>query len=269
MIAPLDLPGLPYHRLMVLSRRLEGVIRELIERRRATAPSRDVLSRLAKQGDELTEDDLIGETAFLFMAGHATTASALTWTVLLLCAHPVVQEALLDELHDVLGGHAPEVAQLGELGLVERVIKESLRLLPPVMWWGRVSTGPFELGGHQLGAGTNVMYSAYITHRLPELYPRPRSFLPERWLTATPGPYEYLPFSGGPRMCLGSGFATLEMKLVLAVLLQRWRLALKAGARVDRGGLMVSQPKRGLPVVLGGTGKTEIRGSIRELVDVE
>lgn len=273
---PLNLPGLPYHRLQVLSGRLEEAIRDIIARRRAGGTDHnDVLSRLTKANDDgtvLTDDELVGQTAFLFMAGHATTASALTWTLLLLCAAPSVLQDLLDELDGALHGTAPDLAQLAGLELLDRVIKESMRLLPPVMWWSRVSTAPVALGPYRLLAGTHVIYSSYITHRLPELYPRPRRFLPERWLTNSPGPYEYLPFSAGPRMCLGSGFAMLEMKIVLATLLQRWGLTLRAGRRVDLGGLMVSQPKRGLPVTLGRPTdpikKIEIYGNIRAIVDL-
>ena len=274
---PLDVPGLPYHRLLVQSRRLEDAIKNIIARRRAgAADNNDVLSCLASandyDGSVLTDDELVGQTAFLFMAGHATTASALTWTLLLLCATPGVLRDVLDELDGVLHGKAPSSAQLANLDLLERVIKESMRLLPPVMWWSRVSTAPVDIGPYRVPAGAHVIYSSYITHRIPELYPRPHKFLPERWLTNNPGPYEYLPFSAGPRMCLGAGFAMLEMKIVLAILLQRWGLMLRTGSRVDIGGLMVSYPKGGLRVALGRptvpTKKIEIRGNLRTIVDL-
>jgi cytochrome P450 len=275
---PVDLPGLPYHRLQVLSGRLEEAVRGLIRQRRADPSSaRDVLGRLTQADDEqgarFTDDELVGQTAFLFMAGHATTASALTWTLLLLCAHPEVSRDLADELGGVLGGAVPDAEKLTALPLLDRVVRESLRLLPPVMWWGKVSTRAFDLGPHQLAAGTQVIFSPYITHRLPELYPDPDDFRPDRWLTLEPGPYEYLPFSAGPRSCLGFGFATMEMKLVLAVLLQKWRPELRTGIKIDCGGLMVSQPKNGLPVTLAGprgqAPDIEVRGNIRELVRLD
>jgi cytochrome P450 len=275
---PVDLPGLPYHRLQVLSERLEKEVRGLIGQRRADpGGTRDVLGRLTRADDEhgtrFTDDELVGQTAFLFMAGHATTASALTWTLLLLCAHPTVLRDLVDELTGVLGGAAPDAEKLSALPLLDRVIRESLRLLPPVMWWGKVSTGPFDLGPYRLAAGTQVIFSPYITHRLPELYPDPDKFRHDRWLTLDPGPYEYLPFSAGPRACLGSGFAIMEMKLVLAILLQRWRPQLRSGTRIDQGGLMVSQPKNGLPVALalpsGRAPDIELRGNICRLFRLE
>jgi cytochrome P450 len=274
---PLDLPGLPYHRLQVLSERLEGAVREIIARRReAAAGGSDVLSRLIQASDEdgagLTDDELVGQTTFLFMAGHATTASALSWTLFLLGTNPAVLDDLLDELAGALHGAAPGVSGLAALPLLERVVRESLRLLPPVMWWSKVSAAPCEFGPYRLAEGAHVVFSPYITHRLPELYPQPNSFRPERWLTCQPGPNEYLPFSAGPRMCLGSGLAMLEMRLVLAVLLQRWRPVLRPGCRVDLGGLMVSQPKHGLPMTLarpaGRVPGVEVRGNIRDLVDL-
>lgn len=272
---PVDFPGLPYHRLQVLSRVLERQVRDLIEQRRASGGGTDVLSRMTggvEDGAAFTDDELIGQTAFLFMAGHATTASALAWTVLLLCCHPEVMTGVADELAGVLHGEPPTAGRLAELPLLDRVVKESLRLLPPVMWWGKMSTAPFELGGYQLPAGATVAFSPYITHRLPDIYPAPDRFLPDRWLTCDPGPYEYLPFSAGPRTCLGAGFATMEMKLVLATMLQQWWPRLPAGVRVDQGGLMVSQPKRGLPVILQPPGepvpRPEVRGAIHRIVDL-
>lgn len=258
MALPLDLPGLPYHRLQVLSARLERVVRDIIRRRReGPAGGRDVLARLAHADDDgvrLSDEELVGQTAFLFMAGHATTAAALTWTLLLLATHPAV---LGDEPDDAL---------------LNRVIKESLRLLPPVTWWGKVSTSPFDLGPYRLDAGTTVVFSPYITHRLPGIYPEPDRFRPDRWLTCDPSPYEYLPFSAGARGCLGAGFAMLEMRIVLSMILRRWRPQLRPGARVDRGGLMVSQPRRGLPVTLVPVGgrrlPVSLRGDVRALLDL-
>lgn len=273
---PLDVPGLPYHRLQVLSGQLEGAVRKIIARRRAgAAGGNDVLSRLTKASDEdggLTDDELVGQTTFLFMAGHATTASALSWTLFLLGTNPAVLNDLLDELAGTGYGVVPEVSEFAALPLLERVVKESLRLLPPVMWWSKVSTAPCELGPYRLAAGTHVVFSPYITHRRPELYPQPNSFQPDRWLTCRPGPNEFLPFSAGPRMCLGAGFAMLEMKVVLTILLQRWRPVLRPGCRVDLGGLMVSQPKHGLPMTLvrptGRAPGVAVRGNIRDLVNL-
>jgi cytochrome P450 len=277
MALPVDVPGLPYHRLQILSDQLDRAVRAMIEARRGgTGDGRDVLSRLTAANDDdgtrLTDDELIGQTAFLFMAGHATTASALTWTLFLLGTHPGVQRDVVDELTGALHGATPDVSQLAALPLLDRVIRESLRLLPPVMWWSKVCAAGCELGPYELEPGTHVVFSSYITHRLPELYPQPAAFRPERWLTCDPSPYEYLPFSAGPRSCLGAGFATMEMKIVLATVLQQWQPRLPHRVRVDRGGLMVSQPKGGLPARLarpdGRAPGIEVAGSIRSLVEL-
>lgn len=277
MVLPLNLPGFPYHRLLALSEELEAVIRRLIERKRGGGPNAtDVLSTLMQTHDEdnhwLTDDELIGQINFLFMAGHATTASALTWTLFLLAQHPAAMAAVLRENQEQLRGETPALEQLEQLVYLEAVIKETMRLVPPVLWWGRVSTEPFKLGPYELPAGVFVIHSAYITHRLASHYPESDRFLPERWLKISPGPYQYLPFSAGPRMCLGSTFAMIEMKLVLSMLLQRFRLSLPAKTRVDLSGIMLSAPRGGLPVLVHQqdfkTSRSEIHGNIEGLINL-
>jgi cytochrome P450 len=225
-----------------------------------------------EDGTRLTDDELVGQTNFLFMAGHATTTSALTWTLFLISQHPHVAAALEDELAGTLRGRPPTVEDLQTLPLLEATIKESLRLLPPVLWWSRISTAPCTLGPYPLPPGARVVYSAYITHRIASLYPRPERFLPERWLEDDAGPFDYIPFSAGPRMCLGASFSMIEMKLILATLLPRFRLAPLPGSRVDHGGLMLSIPKPGLPMLLHRQDrrftKTPVRGSIHTVVDL-
>jgi cytochrome P450 len=278
LLLPLDLPPLPYHRLLRLSDRLEGEIGALIARKRAGGEDQgDMLSKLIETHDEdgvrMTYEELIGQTTALFVAGHDITARALTWTLFLLSQHPPILSDLLDELGGQLHGAAPRSDQLGDFPLLEAVIKESMRLLPPVTWWSRVSQAPAPLGPYTLPAGARVIVSHAVTHRLPDLYPRPDRFLPERWFGLTPGPYEYIPFSAGPRACPGAASAMMEMKLVLAAVVQRFRLDLPPGSRVDCGGLMLSAPRRGLPMDLGDRDrrcqKTAVSGNIRALVDLD
>jgi cytochrome P450 len=274
---PLNLPGLPYRRLLAVSEQLEKVIRDLIERKRnGDADSRDVLSMLVRAHDEddnrLSDEELVGQTNFLFMAGHATTASALTWALFLLAQHPSVLAKALDEMDEKLRGDAPTAARLEELSYMEAVVKETMRLLPPVLWWGRVSVAPFSLGGYELPSGTLVIHSAYMTHHLASHYPQPKKFMPERWMTTHPGPYEYIPFSAGPRMCLGGTFAMFEIKLALAIILRRFRLSLPEKSQVDFSGLMLSAPKNGLTVKLNRQdrkiARSHVKGSIRNIVDL-
>ena len=277
LLLPFDVPGLPYHRLIALSERLAAELTAMIARRRASAEEReDVLAALLRardaDGAALGDDELLGQVSFLFMAGHVTTASALTWTLFLLSQHPSVLGDLLDELQGALGGAPPRLDQLARLPLLDAVLKESLRLFPPVIWWSRVSAEESALGPYPIAAGTYVAYSAFVIHRLSTLYPAPSAFLPARWERADPGPYDYLPFSAGPRVCLGSAFATLEMKLILAVLLQRVGLGLAPRARVDHGGMVLSQPRHGMPMRVTRPGDAPITpvraGNIRALVDL-
>jgi cytochrome P450 len=247
----------------------------MVRRRRVMdAQGNDVLSLLLQARDEagtgLTDADLVAQTATLFVAGHEITARVLTWTLLLLALHPAVLASIQAELSICLHGAPPTAAQLSRAPGLERVLKESLRLLPPILWWGRVATRACALGEYRVPAGTHVVFSPFITHRLASVYSQPDRFLPDRWADTEPAPYTFIPFSGGPRMCLGAAYAMLEMKLILAVLVQRVRFEPMPEARVDRGGLLFSEPRGGLRVRVCSPDvpacAVSIRGNIRELV---
>ena len=272
---PVDLPGMPLHRLLRLSERLEADITTMIARKRATlGDDRDVLAMLIQARDEdgggLSDAELIGQATVLFIAGHETSSNALTWTLFLLSQHPRVLDELCEELHGALRGDAPSIEQLDRLPLLERVIKESMRLLPPASLSLRVSTAPFELGPYQLPRGATVFFSQYITHHMPELYPEPERFLPERWLAINPSVYEYLPFGAGPRMCIGATFALFEIKIALALILQRYRLELRPGARIDRRLRITLSPQHGMPMVVlppdRSVAPQRPRGNVNEMV---
>ena len=275
---PFDLPGTPYRRMMVDSALLEQEILALIARRRADPDEHgDVLAMLIRARDEdgtgLTDAALLGHTNTLLIAGHETSSNALSWTLLLLAQHPRVLADLLDELAGTLRGAAPAVEQLGRLPLLDRVVKESMRLLPPASFSSRISTAPFALGPYELPEGALVTFSQFLTHRLPELYPDPQRFCPERWERIDPSPYEYLPFGAGPRMCIGAAFALMEIKIVLAMLLQRFRPALPPGTRVDYQVKITLSPRGELPMVLAEREqpprRTDVRGTIRDVVDFD
>jgi cytochrome P450 len=274
---PFAYPGSPFTRLLEISGQVEAQILEMIAQRRSNlAGSHDILALLIQAHDadsnDLSDDELIGQITLFFLSSFETTAVALIWTLFLLAQHPHVLADLLDELDGALHGAAPRVEQLAALPLLDAVIKESMRLVPPAIQGGRISVAPFEMGPYHFPAGTKVMYSQYITHRLPELYPQPQRFLPERWRTIDPSPYEYLPFLGGPRMCLGAPFATMEMKIVLAMIVQRYRLALPENVTVDRRAKMTLAPKYGMPMFVASQDrqftKATVRGNIHEMVDL-
>jgi cytochrome P450 len=276
-LLPYDLPGTPLRRLMRLSEELEAYMRSLIQSRRAAPGDRhDALALLAHAQDEdgslLTEAEVIGQATLLFLAGFETSAVALTWTLFLLAQHPQVLADVVDELESALHGAAPTVAQTQSLPLLERAIKESLRLFPPAIHGGRIATQPFEMGGYEFPAGTKVMYSEYITHRIPDVYPQPQRFLPERWAGPEPSAFAYIPFLAGPRRCLGAEFAMLELKIVLALLLQRYRFTMPSRARIDRSVLFTLAPKHGMPMLIERQTrhwtKVPVDGDIHEMVDL-
>jgi cytochrome P450 len=270
LLLPLPLPGLPYRDLLRLSEQFECQLLELIARKRASGlDGQDVLSLLIRahdqDGADRSDEALIGQIATLFVAGHEITARALTWTIFLLEQHPRTLVAVLDEARR--NGDWPLVSPL-----LEAAIKESLRLFPPVSWWSRVVAEPAQAGPYDLPVGTTVIVSQYETHRDPRVFPDPQRFRPERWGPTAPTAYEYIPFSAGPRACLGASYAMAEMKLVLGVLLQRCRFELPAGARIDRGGLLLLEPRGGLPVWIrqrdGVFARVPLLGNVCEMVDL-
>ena len=277
IMAPYDLPGLPYRRFLNVAKRINTGIRNIIAHKRAEgADGDDVLSMLLQTRDEdnsmLTESEVIGHTTVIFAAGHETSSNALTWTLFLLSQHPQFAAELLDELDAMLGGAPPTLDQLQELPLLEYTIKESMRLLPPVPWNTRTTAGPTELGGHHLPVGTEVIISIYHTHHMAELYEQPEVFNPHRWSTIERDSFEYNPFSGGPRMCIGAPFAMQEMKIALAMMLQRYRFQLLPDVPVERFVSITMALKYGLPMLVHNQdrqfsqGVGGVRGNVHEMV---
>lgn len=273
-----DLPGLPWHRYLNIAEQYGQAMQALISAKRARGLGEpDILSMLMQvedeeTGEKLSEEELLGHAGVIFIAGHDTSANALAWTLLLLSQHPQIAADVVDELDSVLNGSAPTLAQLKELPLLERVIKESMRVLSPVPWNGRVTAKETKLCGYHLPKGTEVLVSISQTHHLPEIFPNPESFSPSRWETINPTAYEYNPFSAGPRICIGAGFAMMEIKVILAMLLQRYRLEFVPKRPVDRTGAIVMRPKHGLWMKIHpqdrqfqeGVGK--VQGNIRDMV---
>ena len=268
-----------YGRLLALAEALEEKTLAMIEYRRASASlGDDVLSRLIRAHDEtgaaLTDAELIGQTTILFGAAHLTTANTLTWTLFLLAQHPQVATELVEELSRVLAGEPPTLEQLDQLPLLDRVIKESMRVLPASAYSHRVSAELVQLGPFQLSKGTPVIFSQIITHHMPDLFPEPNRFRPERWQTITPSPYAYFPFAAGPRMCVGAGLALMTLKITLLAILQRHHLTVLPGAAIN--GKVTStmlNPISGMPMrVLPPSAPftfAPIKGNIHELVTFE
>ncbi len=280
ILLPVDLPGLPFRRLQRLAGRLLGHLEGLIEqKRRGGGTDTDALSLLLRAADDegatLSDDELMAEVLTLFIAGHETTAKTLSWTMFLLERHPAVLDDLLDEIDGVLGGRSMSAADIPRMPLLDRVIKESMRVLTPVpILFLRVPTTDMPLGRFTLPKGANVVVSPYATHLDPELYPQPRRFRPERWEGLKPTLYEYLPFGAGPRICIGATFAQQALRLILPTLLQRVRVAVVRDAKIDRltrGNILM--PRHGIPARLQAPHRNRqavepVRGDIHEMVEL-
>lgn len=275
LLLPYDLPGFPYRRLLRSAAQMERVTREIIARKRAAGlTGDDILSAMIQFHDQdpesFSERDLLGNTLTMFRGGYNPNGMALYWTIFLLSQHPGILRRLLDEFDQVLDGRSPMVEELDRLVFLECVIKETMRLFPAGTWTARRSMQPFEMDGHQLPAGTWIVMSPYITHRMPEVFPDPYEFRPDRWLSIHPSAYEFMPFSAGPRYCLGASLAMLQLKTALPILLQRYALTLQRHARVDVIGLNSIRPRNGLPMIVHRRGEEpaprSFQGNVRALV---
>jgi cytochrome P450 len=211
-------PRSPWGRFKALVAAADRVIYEELHERRAQPGEAedDILSMLLdardEQGRPLTDAELRDELMTLLLAGHETTATALSWTLERVVRHPEVLERLRTE------------TAAGEEAYLDATIKEALRLRPVVPAVGRHLTEPLEVGSHLLPAGVSINPSIYLLHRRPDLYPEPHAFRPERFLENPPGTYTWIPFGGGIRRCLGASFALFEMKVVLQTILERTTL---------------------------------------------
>ena len=210
-------------------RRLDRVLYSIIAGRKKDGPGDDLLSILLQARDEqdgkgMSEKQLRDEAMTLFLAGHETTALALTYTLYLLARHPEAAARLRAEARAVLGDRPPTADDLPRLKYAEQVVQESMRLYPPAYAIGRQALAGCRLGGFDLPAGGTVLMSQWVIHRDPRWWEAADEFRPERWTAAMQQAlprHAYFPFGGGPRVCVGNTFAMAEMVLVLAVL-ARW-----------------------------------------------
>jgi len=245
-------------RFRSVRRRLDATIARLIaERRRNPRDRKDLLTLLLLaqdtegDGGGMTDTQLRDEAMTIFLAGHETTANAMAWTWHLLSQNPEAEGRLHEELDRVLEGRAPGVADLPRLRYTEMVLSESMRLFPPAWILGRRAIVDHELGGYRIPAGSIVLLSQWITHRDARYFPDPVRFDPERFTAeaqAARPRFSYFPFGGGPRVCIGEGFAWMEGVLVLATIARRWRFLPVDGIPVTPAAMITLRPKSGLPM---------------------
>ncbi len=257
-IEKLPLPAV--RRFHAARKRLDETIYRMIsERRQSGEDCGDLLSMLLLARDEdgsggMTDDQVRDEALTLFLAGHETTANALTWTWYLLSQHPEVEQRFHEELADVLQGRTPVPDDFARLPYTTTVFQEALRLYPPAWGIGRMVAKPVEIGGYALDRGDIVLMSPYVMHRDSRYYAEPDRFLPERWTserkTALPK-FAFFPFGGGARVCIGENFAWMEGVLLLATIGQSRRFRLAPGQRVDHRALITLRPREGMRMTVG------------------
>ena len=226
----------------------------IASRRRTGATGDDVLSLLLaaqEHGEGMTDRQVRDEAITLFLAGHETTSNALTWTWWLLSGHPEAEERLHAELDQTLDrGAPPTAADLARLPFTTAILSESMRLRPPAWAIGRQAVADHDLGGVRLSVGSVAVVSPWLLHHDPRWWSEPNAFRPERWLLpdADRPRHAYMPFGGGPRLCVGEGFAWMEAGLLLATLARRWRFTLEPSARVELQPVVTLRPRHGMPM---------------------
>lgn len=279
MLLPFNIPGLGYAKALKSGDLVGARLQALIDRKRQNDNGQtDALTMLLKAHEEglepFTDDELLAEAMTLFIAGHETTAITLTWTLFLLERHPDIHAALMGEIESVLGGAAPTPDDLPRMPVLDRVVKESMRIIPSVpSLFMRVCANDTTVGGHAVPKGSNIIISPIAAHHNAKLYPEPKRFRPDRWIGFAPSPYDYMPFGVGARACIGMLFAERALRLILPMILQRFRFSIPADTQIDRlTRVNILQPLQGLPMHIAPASApaqplTSIRGNIHELLD--
>jgi cytochrome P450 len=234
---------------------LNATISRLIEERRSRkAEMGDLLSMLTKaldtegDGTGMGDEQIRDEAISLFLAGHETTASALTWTFWLLSRHPEIEAKLHREIDRELSGRLPHFDDLSKLAWTQHVFAESLRLYPPAWALGRMVVQPVEIGQYLLPARSIVLISPYVMHRSSQYWPNADSFEPERWeqVDQARPRFAYFPFGGGSRLCVGERFAWMEGTLLLATIAQRWRFRISPDTDPSDPAPILLRPRGGV-----------------------
>jgi cytochrome P450 len=272
---PINLPVTPYGQFLKEGETLERCILDWANKKRGPVDGGDLLSIVVnnpeEDGNAVRDTTVVGLMPQLFGAVFETCQNALIWTLFLLAQHPRVAGDLLDALQAWPLDGPPTLHDIADLPLLDAVIKESMRLLPPAPMQARVAQQDTTLGGHAVPKGARVMLSAFVTNRLPARYPEPDSFRPQRWASINPTPFEYLVFSAGPRNCPGYWLGMAMVKVAVAAILRRHRIEFAPAGRVDyiaRPGL---RPRGKVPAILhrqdGAFERPRIAGNIFDLVN--
>jgi cytochrome P450 len=242
---------------------IDRVVRRMIQEQAGTAtPGSHLLSSLLTHTEtdpdgtkhQLSREEIRDEVTTMLLAGHDTTAAALTWTLYFLATNLSLQQQLHDEIADILSDRAPTMDDFAHMKLMDRVVKESLRLRPPAIGvFFREAMEDVEIGGWLLSKGSLAGTYSWVVHRDPRWFPNPDKFdpdrfLPERFAELPLG--AYFPFGAGPRMCIGQGMALLEIQTALSAMLRRFELSVPSGHEPRPRGLLSLRPEGGMPLTL-------------------
>jgi cytochrome P450 len=246
-----------YARFPVAVRTVRFIVEQIIqERRQQGGEHHDFLALLLEAYEEIDasvrNQQVRDQIITLLLAGHETTAKALSWTLYLLSQHPAAEAQARQEVTTALNGRLPTTDDLPALPYTWMVIQEAMRLYPPIWLVSRIAVQDDVIGGYHIPAGSLVAVSQFVMHHRPGFWERPDKFYPEHFLpeqVAARPAFAYFPFSGGPRLCLGKYFATMEAHLVLATILQRFTLQLLPGHPVTPEALVTLRPRHGLPMI--------------------
>ncbi len=258
MLLPESFPTPSNRRAQNVLQRLDAIAYHLIRQRRESGKDTgDLLSMLLashyEDGTPISDQQVRDEVMTILLAGHDTTALAMTWTWYLLAQYPEVEAKLIEELQTVLDGRNPTFADVPRLRYTDMVVKESMRLYPPVWGMGRIANTDSEIGGYPIPKGSIILLSPWVMHRDPRYFDSPEVFNPARWadgLAQRLPTYAYFPFGGGPRVCIGKSFAQMEAVLLLATIAQKFRLTLVPGQDVTPWPAFTLRPKQGIKMVL-------------------
>lgn len=250
-------PGTPWNRMMSARRRLDRMLYAEIRRRRREGHDGenilDLLIRADEAGDRFTDDEIRHQVTTLLFAGHDTTTATVAWMTMLLGQHMGPRDCLQAELDARLGDRPAEAGDLiGGLPYLDQVLAETLRMFPAAWVGPRKAIEDFEIYGHRIPGGTHVAYSSWLTQRLPQYFPDPDMFDPERFadnkVKALP-PGAYVPFGRGQRLCIGMRFGELEAKALMATMMQRFRLELIPGQDFRAHTVPTISPRHGVMVI--------------------
>jgi cytochrome P450 len=268
------IPGREYLVWARMADRQERALLDWAEQKRGDVDAKDILSIIANNPDEKGAPpgpEIIGGlTGFIFRATFETCQNGLAWTLILLAQHPRIAGEVADEVVGALRGALPTIDRIGTLPLLDAVINEGLRLLPPVPIQIRKSMVATDLGGVAMKPGTRLLLSGHLINRNPDVYPDPDRFVPERWHELEVSAYDYTVFGAGGRMCPGSVFASQVAKTALAAILSRYRIDMVRDARIGYRNRITLSPYPRVPVILRDLAEppvaTRIAGAIHKLV---